>query len=76
MAYDVVHFLIVSIGFMFISSSGRCWSSDTYNPCPGVMEVGRILFSPAVLRIDTSLPCYLPRTYPPAEATPAALVLP
>jgi 3-hydroxyisobutyrate dehydrogenase len=19
-------------------SSGRCWSSDTYNPCPGVME--------------------------------------
>lgn len=20
------------------SSSGRCWSSDTYNPCPGVME--------------------------------------
>jgi 3-hydroxyisobutyrate dehydrogenase len=20
------------------TSSGRCWSSDTYNPCPGVME--------------------------------------
>jgi 3-hydroxyisobutyrate dehydrogenase len=20
------------------SSSGRCWSSDTYNPCPGVMD--------------------------------------
>ena len=20
------------------SASGRCWSSDTYNPCPGVME--------------------------------------
>ena len=20
------------------SSTGRCWSSDTYNPCPGVME--------------------------------------
>jgi len=20
------------------SSSGRCWSSDTYNPCPGVIE--------------------------------------
>ncbi|EKX46539.1 hypothetical protein GUITHDRAFT_152397 [Guillardia theta CCMP2712] len=20
------------------SSSGRCWSSETYNPCPGVME--------------------------------------
>lgn len=19
-------------------ASGRCWSSDTYNPCPGVME--------------------------------------
>ena len=19
-------------------SSGRCWSSDTYNPCPGVIE--------------------------------------
>lgn len=19
-------------------SSGRCWSSDTYNPCPGVFE--------------------------------------
>ena len=19
------------------TSSGRCWSSDTYNPCPGVM---------------------------------------
>jgi hypothetical protein len=20
------------------TSSGRCWASDTYNPCPGVME--------------------------------------
>jgi 3-hydroxyisobutyrate dehydrogenase len=20
------------------TSTGRCWSSDTYNPCPGVME--------------------------------------
>ena len=20
------------------SSSGRCWSSDTYNPCPGIIE--------------------------------------
>ena len=20
------------------TSSGRCWSSDTYNPCPGVIE--------------------------------------
>lgn len=20
------------------TSSGRCWSSDTYNPCPGVLE--------------------------------------
>merc|ERR1719499_530530 len=20
------------------TSSGRCWSSDTYNPCPGVMQ--------------------------------------
>ena len=20
------------------TSSGRCWSTDTYNPCPGVME--------------------------------------
>nr|CAG8433385.1 1451_t:CDS:2 [Entrophospora candida] len=20
------------------TSSGRCWSSDTYNPCPGIME--------------------------------------
>merc|ERR1712151_1020319 len=20
------------------TSSGRCWSSDTYNPCPGVMD--------------------------------------
>lgn len=19
-------------------ASGRCWSSDTYNPCPGVMD--------------------------------------
>ena len=19
-------------------ASGRCWSSDTYNPCPGVLE--------------------------------------
>lgn len=19
------------------TSSGRCWSTDTYNPCPGVM---------------------------------------
>lgn len=20
------------------TSSGRCWSSDTYNPCPGIIE--------------------------------------
>lgn len=20
------------------TSTGRCWSSDTYNPCPGVIE--------------------------------------
>ena len=20
------------------SASGRCWSSEVYNPCPGVME--------------------------------------
>ena len=20
------------------TSTARCWSSDTYNPCPGVME--------------------------------------
>lgn len=24
---------------IFNTSSGRCWSSDTYNPVPGVMEV-------------------------------------
>jgi 3-hydroxyisobutyrate dehydrogenase-like beta-hydroxyacid dehydrogenase len=23
---------------IFNTSSARCWSSDTYNPCPGVME--------------------------------------
>eukprot|EP00798_Chlamydomonas_sp_ICE-L_P027546 gene27546-8803_t len=23
---------------VFNSSSARCWSSDAYNPCPGVME--------------------------------------
>eukprot|EP00002_Diphylleia_rotans_P023934 TRINITY_DN4719_c0_g2_i1.p1 TRINITY_DN4719_c0_g2~~TRINITY_DN4719_c0_g2_i1.p1 ORF type:complete len:301 (+),score=75.74 TRINITY_DN4719_c0_g2_i1:69-971(+) len=23
---------------IFNTSSGRCWSSDTYNPCPGVMD--------------------------------------
>ena len=24
------------------TSSGRCWSSDTYNPCPGVLEVSSL----------------------------------
>ena len=27
-----------TLASVFNSSSARCWSSDTYNPCPGVME--------------------------------------
>lgn len=28
---------------IFNTSSARCWSSDTYNPVPGVMENGTII---------------------------------
>ena len=28
----------VLLSQIFASSSARCWSSDTYNPCPGVLE--------------------------------------
>ena len=27
-----------TLASIFNTSSARCWSSDTYNPCPGVME--------------------------------------
>jgi 3-hydroxyisobutyrate dehydrogenase len=27
----------VKLASIMNTSSGRCWSSDTYNPCPGVL---------------------------------------
>ena len=33
------YYIVTSVIWQVLNSaSGRCWSSEIYNPCPGVME--------------------------------------